>query len=168
MADEIQIPLKLYPHRTNNANATWDQLTQTTNLHQAGGWRFRNGEIADINGKLSRPIPSNINVVPAGEIRVHWVTDTATANDVKFFIYVIDIAYNTTSVDPAAWDDSLTVVDANSGQYIENECSVSIVTATLTSGRGLRMLMRRDSTDPADTLAADVIVTDVLLIADQT
>jgi hypothetical protein len=31
------------------------------------GWRCRDDEIADINGRLTRPIPSNINGTPAGK-----------------------------------------------------------------------------------------------------
>jgi hypothetical protein len=82
-------------------------------------------------------------------------------------VYCSDIAYNTDSVDISSWDDSLTVVDANTGQYIENECEVSISSATLSSGRGLRVLIKRDSTDGSDNLAADVILTEALFVADQ-
>lgn len=169
MAEEIQIPLLLWSHRTNNTNCTWDQLTQSNNNHQASGWRFRDNEIADLNGKLSRPIPSNINGTPAGKIRIHWVTSTATASNVEWHVYVIDVQYNTTSVDPSSWDDTLTVIDANNGAYIENECDVSIATSTLTSGRCVRVLIRRDATagNTDDTLASDCILTDAIFIADQ-
>jgi len=168
MAEEIQIPLQLWPQRTNNANATWDQLTQTNNNHQAAGWRFKDGDTADINGKIAQPIPSDINGTPAGKIRIHWVCGAATANDCKWFVYCSDIAYNTDSTDPSTWDDSLTVVDTNSGQYVENECEVSIATASLTAGKGLRVLIRRNTGDGQDTLSEDVILTDALFIADKT
>ena len=169
MAEEIQIPLRLWPQRTNNANAAWDQLTQTNNNHQAAGWRCRDAEIADINAALSRPIPADIHGTPAGKIRLHWLTDSASGNNCKWFVFCSDIAYNVTSVDPASWDDSISVIDANNGQYIENECDVSIATSTLTSGRGLRLLIRRNATagETQDTLAADVLLTEAIFIANK-
>lgn len=167
MAGEIQIALKLYPQRTTNPNASWDQLTQSTNAHQAGGWRFKNGEVADLNATLSQPIPTSINATPAAKVKLHWVTDSATGNDVKWFVYVVDRVYNTDTTDPAAWDDSLTVVDTNLGSYVEHECEVSITTAMIAAGRNVRLLIRRDSTDGADTLAADVLLTDAILVADE-
>lgn len=169
MAGEIQIPLHLWPQRQNNANACWDQLTQASMAHMVGGWRLRDGEIADLNAKLSRPIPADINGTPNGKIRMHWVTSSATTDNVKLQVKAIDIQYNVTSADPSSWDDSTSVIDANNGAYIENECEVSLSTATLTSGRGLRLLIRRDATgtETQDTLASDIILTDALFIADQ-
>ena len=74
MAEEIQIPIRLSAHRVNNANAAWDKLTLTNNLRMESGWRCRDSEIADINGALTRPIPSNINGTPAGKVWINWVT----------------------------------------------------------------------------------------------
>jgi hypothetical protein len=169
MAEEIQIPIMLSAHRVNNANAAWDHLTLTNNTRMEAGWRCRDDEIADINGRLTRPIPSNINGTPAGKVRLHWVTASSSTNNCKWFVYLVDGAYNTDTVDPAAWDDSLTVIDANNGAGIPNECDVTISSATLTSGRGVWLLFRRDATvgESQDTLAADVLLTDALLIADE-
>lgn len=167
MAEEIQVPIRLYPQRTNNANACWDQLTQSTDAHQPAGFRFRNTEIAEVNGDLTRPIPSSVNGTPAGKVRLSWVSASADTDNCKWFVYVKDIAYDTDTTDPASWDDSLTVVDASNGQYVENQCDVSISTATLSSGRNVRFLIKRDSTDGSDTLAADVILTGAIFVADE-
>lgn len=169
MAEEIQIPLKIFPQRTNNANCSWDQLTQSNNDHQPGGWRMKDAEIAEVNACLSRPIPSSINGTPAGKVRLHWVTDTATGNNVEWHVYLSDVIYNTDTVDPGSWNDSLTVIDANNGQYIANECDVTISTATLSSGRGLVVNIKRDASagNGDDTLAADVLLLDAIFIADE-
>jgi hypothetical protein len=169
MAGEIEIPLALWPHRQSNQNAVWDVLTATNNNHQISGFRLRDGEIADLDAKLTRPIPSNIHATPNGKVKIRWATSSTSTNSAKFFVKAIDIQYNTTSADPATWDDELTVIDANNGAVIENECEVSLAASTLTSGRGLRLLIRRDATsgETQDTLAADIWVTDALFVADQ-
>ena len=165
MAGEIVIPFHLSPHRTTNANASWDHLTQTTNTFQPFGIRLPDALASNVNCWLCRPIPTNINGTPGGKIKIHWVTDTATGNDVKFFIYCSDATFNTTSLDPSSWDDSLTVVDTNNGQYVVNECEVSLSSTAQTAGLDLIVLISRNAVDAADTLAADVLVTDVQYVA---
>lgn len=170
MAGEIVIPLHLWPHRVNNANAVWDQLVQTTNLHDVAGWRMRDGEAADLNFRLTRPIPSNIHATPAAKIVMHWcTTSTSTTTQVRLAVRCLDVTYNTTSCDPAAWDDQLTVDDLNSGAFLENTCEVSLSSTAVTSGLGIRGILRRDATsgETNDTLASDIIITEAFLVADQ-
>jgi hypothetical protein len=168
MADEIVIPLKLWLHRVNNANASYDQLTQTTNNHMPDGIRLKDAETTDINFCLAYPVPSDINGTPAATIDLKWATASSdTSSNVKFFVRCLDITYNTTSMDPAAWDDSLTVLDASNGAYVENSCYVSLSSTAVTSGLQIRGIIRREATDAQDTLAADVIITQAFLVADK-
>jgi hypothetical protein len=169
MADEIVIPLVLWNHRVNNANASWDQLTATTNAHMAAGIRCKDAETTDINWRLAYKIPADINGTPAATINIRWVTASAdVANNVKFFVKCIDVTYNTTSVDPAVWDDELTVLDASNGAYVENSCYVDLTAATsVTSGKEIRGIIRREATDAQDLLGADVLITSAALIADK-
>lgn len=169
MAEEIQIPVVLYPQRTNNANASWDQLTQSTNAFQAAGWRMKDTEIAEVNGILARPIPSSINGTPAGKIRLWWITASATGSDVEWHVYLSDVTVDSDTCDPAAWDDSLTVVDTNNGAYELNQCDVSISSASLTSGKQVILNIKRDASagNGDDTLAADVLLVAAVLIADE-
>lgn len=168
MADEIVIPLRLWNHRVNNANASWDQLTQTTQNHMPGGIRFKDAETTDVNFSLAFPIPSDINGTPAATIELCWVTASSdTSSNLKWFVRCLDITYNTTSVDPAAWDDELTVLDPSNGAYVENKCEVTIATSLITSGKMIRGIIRRYAADAQDTLAADVILTSAWLVADK-
>ncbi len=171
MAGEIVIPLKLWLERDRNPNGTWDHFHGANDKHSLSGWLFPNDLTTEINWCLSRPIPSNINVTPAGKIYFHWGTTSAdTTSLVQWLCNLIDVQYNTTVADPSAWDDSLAVQDASNGVAVENECSVAIVTATLTSGRGVRGVIQRDATagHGDDTLEASVWLTEAFLVADQT
>lgn len=168
MADEIVIPLRLWNHRVNNNNASFDNLTATTNGHMVAGFRFKNAEAAEVNWCLAYPIPSDINGTPAATIEVCWVTaDAGTTDNCKWFVNVFDVAYNTTSTDPAAFDDALTVLDASNGQYKENKCEVTLSATAVTSGLMLRGTIKRDATDVQDVLGADVILTGAFLVANK-
>lgn len=167
MAGEIEIELQLYNHRVNNANACWDQLTQTTNNHMPCGIRCKDAEITDINFVTTRRVPSNVDGTPNAAIYIHWGTaSTDTSSNCKWFVKVFDLTMNSTSMD-AAYDDELTVLDPSNGQYWENETSVSLSSTSVTSGKILRGVIRRDATDAQDTLGADVILTRAFLVADQ-
>jgi len=125
-----------------------------------------NSGTADLNGRISQPVPTNINATPNAKLRIHWVTgDTNTSNAVKFTVKAFDVIFNTTSVD-GAFDETLTVTDQSNGQYVENECEVALSVTSITSGKGVRFLVTRDPADASDTLGADVLITEVLLVAD--
>lgn len=167
MADEIVIPLVLWNHRVNNANASWDQLTATTNNHMADGIRMKDAEVTDINFRLAYKVPADINATPAASILIRWVTaSTSTVTNVKFFVKCFDLDYNVTSVD-AAYDDELTVLDASNGQYVENSCYVDLSSTAVQASKEIRGVIRRDATDVQDTLAADILITSAALQADK-
>lgn len=171
MAGEIVIPLKLWLERDRNPNASWDHFHGANDKHALAGWRFDDNVHAEINWCLSRPLPADINATPNGKIRVHWgTTSTDTTSLLQWLCDMLDILYNTTVADPAAWDDQLSVQDASNGAVVENECEMSIVTATLTAGRGARGVIRRNALigNTNDTLAATAWLTEAFLVADKT
>jgi hypothetical protein len=168
VAGEIVIPMILWPHRTVNANATWDQITAVNNVHQAAGWRMRDGEAAELNFRLACAIPANINATPAAAFHIRWLSSAATGS-VHFYIHGLLVTYDTTSTDPASITPSHNVGDPTNGAYIENACSIPLSGITVTAGKGLRGYVYRDATsgNTEDTLAADVILTEMFLVADQ-
>lgn len=166
MAAEIQIPCKLWIHRVVNTRATYAHLANG-GAHTPDGILMPNAGAADVNGRTSVPIPADINATPAGKIKIRWATtSTDTSGTARFSVAVFDVALNTTSTAASA-DETLTVTDASNGQYIENECEVSLSATTQTSGRGIRFVITRDPAHGSDTLAADVVITDVLYVADR-
>ena len=168
-AGEIKIRMDDSPHRVNNANCVWSHLTLSNNVHMSGGWLMRNAEVADLNIDLPVPIPTNINATPNGKIRICWLTSSSdTSNAVKFFCGISDVVENSDSVDPSAFDMAIStnVTDTSGGAGILNTVDVTVSGPTLSAGRHLIGLIRRDSTDAGDTLAADVYVTRVLFVAD--
>ncbi len=167
MAGEISIPFVMKANRTNNANASWDTITLTNNNIEVSGYRLPDTLQSDLSLFMARPVPTNINGTPAGKVKVYWVTASADANDVKFFIYASDYAVNSGSVDISSYDDSLTVTDTNNGAGVVNEAEVSLSSTTQTSGKWIEVLLRRNAADAADTLAADIVVQAVLYVADE-
>jgi hypothetical protein len=168
MAGEIVIPMILWPQRTTYANATWDQVTATNNVHQAAGWRLKDGEAAELNFRLACAVPANLNATPAAAFHIRWLSSAASGT-VHFYIHGVVITFNTTSTDPASITPSHDVGDATNGAYVENECSIPLSSVTIAAGKGLRGYVYRDATsgNTADTLAADVILTEMFLVADQ-
>lgn len=167
MAEELRRACKIYLHRVNNVNAAWTQMTAATNAHMAGGFLMPNAATADCNWCLVQPVPAGVKTPPAGKIKIRWVTTSAdTTNTVRFAVKCLDIIYNTTSVD-GAFDDDLSVVAASAGQYIENECEVSLSSTSVVAGRGIRGLLERDPAHASDTLGADIWVTEMEFVADQ-
>jgi hypothetical protein len=166
MAGEIQVPCKLWIHRVVNTRATYTHLANG-GAHTPDGILLPNAGAADVNGRTSVPVPADINATPAGKIKLRWVTASAdTSSTVRFSVAVFDVTLNTTSTASAA-DETLTVTDASNGQYVENECEVSLSATTQSAGLGIRFVVTRDPANGSDTLAADIIITDVLYVADR-
>lgn len=166
MAGEIQIPCKLWIHRAINTRATYAHLTNA-GIHTPDGILMPNAGAADVNGRISVPIPADIHATPAGKLKLRWVTASAdTSGTARFSVAVFDVNPNATSTASAA-DETLTVTDASNGQYIENECEVALSATTQSSGRVIRFVITRDPAHGSDTLAADIILTDALYVADR-
>lgn len=166
MAGEIQVPCKLWIHRAINTRATYAHLVNA-GIHTPDGILMPNAGAADVNGRTSVPVPADINATPAGKIKIRWATTSAdTSGTARFSVAVFDVTLNTTSTASAA-DETLTVTDASNGQYVENECEVSLSATAQSAGRVIRFVITRDPSHGSDTLAADVVITDVLYVADK-
>ncbi len=162
MSEKILIPFDLYPQEYNNANCVWSQLNISPNTHSPGGWLFRNGETADLNGSLAVPIPGFVNATPAGKLRIRWVTSSSdTSTTVTFTVKLESISPNSTVVNVSTFDVDTTVNDTNNGAGVENEAELALSGITLSSGRGVRLLLRRAGT------TFDVLVTSVYLVCDE-
>lgn len=167
MASEaIQQPFELWPTPTTNGSRAVFTFTNTS--HYCEGWYCPNAEAVVYDGRLVEPIRGDINGTPNGKLRIFWLTnDTNTTNAVKFTVSLSDVAFNTDVVAPAAHDQaSSTVTDVSNGYSVENSCDVTISGPSLTAGRGLVLRVMRDPGDASDTLAADVMITRVLMVAD--
>lgn len=167
MSEEVKVEFECSPHRVNNANVVRDHLTQTTNGFMPIGWRFKDAEEAELLIYIPC-IPTEIHATtPNGKVRISWCTASSSTNNVKWFVALNDIAANSDSYDPAAWDMDTSGTDANNGAYVCNSVDVAISGPSLTAGRQLVGTIRRDADDAADTLAADVLLTSVLFVADK-
>ena len=169
MAEEVQIPICIWPHPSNNANGLATTLDMTNDLHTPFVWQLPTATAVDYCAALALPIPSWINGTPAGKIYLRWCTgSTDTTSSIKFFVKVNDKLAGTDSLDHAAWDDELTVLDTSAGQWVANECSVSLSSTSQVSGRGLSILIRRDDPgDAADTLNVVCYLLEARYVADK-
>ena len=168
MAGEIDIRFNDWPHPVNNANTTWgyDNITSPANTHIREGWRMPNSVVSDLN--IEQDVPQGIHATPNGKVQIDWLTaSTDVANAVKFFVKLSDVVKNTDPVNPSTFDLDTSVTDVSNGAGILNTCEVSITGASLTAGRGLTGVIRRDAGDVGDTLGADVIVVKVRFVADK-
>ena len=169
MAEEIKIAMRESPHRLTNAKVFWDHLTLTNNLWMPGGWRFRDGD----HGRLLLylpAIPAEIHATtPNGKIRIRWVTASASGNAIKLYLDASDVEPDVDSYDPAAFDYSNGLTDTSAGAGICNTRTFDLSTINLAAGREIIAVLRRDrqTPDASDTLAADILVTSVLFVADK-
>jgi hypothetical protein len=165
VAGEIVIPCKLWIHRVTNPLATYTHLANA-GAHTPDGILLPNAGAANVNGRLTTPVPADINATPAGKLKLRWATASAdVSGTARFSIAVFDLTVNTTSTASAA-DETLVVTDASNGQYVENECEVSLSATTQTAGKDIRFCIARDPAHGSDTLAADIVLMDVLYVAD--
>lgn len=170
MAEEIQIPLAVWPHRITNANGVATNLDMTNDLQTPFAWQLPVASAVDYNACTTLPIPSWISGTPAGKVYLRWCTgSTDTSNAIKFFVKVSDKQPDTDSLDHSSWDDELTVLDTSNGQWYLNECSVSLSSTSQVSGRSLSILIRRDAPgDASDQLNAIAYLLSARYVADKT
>lgn len=163
MAEEIKIPLRVWPHPSTNANGGWTAPAATNNNHVAGGWIGRSGELVNYCFRSSAPIPTDINATPAGKLRFKWFTLSANTTDaVTFTAWISDVVKNVDTYDVGTFDQvAATVADTSNGAGIENECEIAISGPTLSSDRMLVGVIRKETSG----LAADIYISEVLFVA---
>lgn len=168
MAEEIKIELQVDAHRINNANAVWDHLSLTNNKFVPSGWRLRDTEHAELLLRLP-VIPSDIHTTtPNAKARIKWVTaSTDVASAIKLFLRMSDVLPDTDTYDPAAWDMDVNATDTSGAAGRANSLDIAISGPSLAAGRELIGVLARNAGDASDVLAADIIITGVLFVADK-
>lgn len=170
MAEEIKIPCRFWPNTITNANGYYDVLNQTNDLFNPAGVVCADTLKVDICFISCAPVPADVNVTPAGKIRVAWITtSTDTTSPIQILPYVNDVV-DSGSLDPSAWDDTTAVTDTSAGACLRNEKDVTLTTTTLTSGKWVYGVIQRDAqvANTNDTLAASITITDITLVMDKT
>jgi hypothetical protein len=168
VAGEIVIPIHLDPHRSTNANGSRTVLDMTNDLHQPGAWRLPTTVAVDYSGGLAWPIPSWINATPAGKIYLQWTTASSnTSNNIKLLVYAFSTAEGD-ALDPAAWTDSLSVLDTSAGTWKQNESFVSLSGVSQTAGKSLWIVVRRNKPgESGDQLDAACFLLKTWYVADK-
>lgn len=143
----------------------WDHLVLTNNLFMPMGWRFRDGEVGDLLLRLPA-IPKEIHATtPNAKLRIKWVTaSTDVATAIALALKVSDRIPGET-YDPSTFDFDTTATDTSAGAGLVNEVDIALSTGgglNLSGGRELIAFLRRNS-----GLAADILITSVLFIADK-
>lgn len=165
MAEEIKIPFRCTPHRVTNPNCVWDHLTLTNNHFMVSGWRMRDTEIARVNLYLPA-IPSGLHGTPNAKLRVRWVTASASGSAWKLFVRLSDVLVGTDTYDPTTFDLETDATDTSPGAGRSNDFDFTITGPNLSAGRELIGYLERNAGDVADVLAADIVIPEVLFIAD--
>src|SRR3990167_1779714 len=107
-------------------------------------------------------IPSNY--VGSAKVYAVWSTPTTTGNVVWDFDYRAVGGDDLESLDQAGYQESLTVTDAAPSAANErNVPSVTLTATNLAAGDTLEWQFSRDCADASDTLAADVMLVDLIL-----
>lgn len=161
--EAIKIPCKVWPHRTKNANSSYDHLLLTTNDFIAEGLKAPDNLISDICFKMVQPINQTPNATPASKIRVTLLTGVAGTSNFKLQLAQQKVVRGTTSVDFTGSFAGTTVASAGAG--IEKNIDLPISGACAV-GDIYEGVIRRDGTDAADAIAGDVFITEVNFVCD--
>lgn len=170
MAEELKITMSAWPDRVTNANAVFTHVAGSNAIHKPKGWLMSYQEACDLQIDGVIPVQTNVAGSPNAKLRIQWITaSTDTTSTVRFIVGLFDAQPDTTSLDPSSFDDSVNADDVSNGAYVLNEIDATISTTSIVSGRDIRGRIRRDAVGEAtDTLAADVYIVGIFLVADKT
>ena len=162
-AEAIKIPCKIWPHRTKNANASYDHLALTTNDYMSEGLKAPDNVISDICFKMVQPINQTPNATPASKIRVTLLTGIAGTSNFRLLLALQKVIRGTTSIDFTGTFAATVLASAGAG--IEKNIDLPISGACAV-GDIYEGVIRREGADAADGIAGDVFISEVNFVCD--